>query len=161
MIKYRLQCAAGHAFEGWFRSSDACDQQMTAGKVACPSCGDSHVSKAPMAPSVAKGGRSTDGRRAPAPQRAEASDAAASPGRQAGRRQIPVETLRVLRELRQTVENQAEYVGDRFAEEARRIHYKESTARGIYGEATLDDAQELAEEGIGFLPLPRLPEDSN
>lgn len=155
MIKYRLQCSAGHGFEGWFRSSDACDEQMAAGKIACPTCGDTHASKAPMAPSVSKRGRG-------AADRVDGEGAGAAPAsRTETRPQITPEVLRVLRELRQTVEARAEYVGDRFAEEARRIHYKESEARGIYGEASLDDAQELAEEGIGFLPLPRLPEDNN
>lgn len=152
MIKYRLQCRSGHAFEGWFRSSDACDQQMTAGKVACPTCGDVRVSKAPMAPSVAKRPRQDN----------ETEQSSGSPStRKDGRGQVTPEMLRVMRELRRTVETRAEYVGDRFAEEARRMHYDESEARGIYGEASLDEAQELAEEGIGFLPLPRLPEDKN
>lgn len=157
MIKYRLQCSSGHAFEGWFRSSDACDAQMAAGDIACPRCGDVHVTKAPMAPNVAKRGRSsasradkTEPNRSPQPV----------PGAD-GRPQITPETLRVLREMRQTVEARAEYVGDRFAEEARRMHYNEIDPRGIYGEASLDEARELAEEGIEFLPLPKLPEDKN
>lgn len=166
MIKYRLQCSAGHTFEGWFRSSEACDQQMAAGKITCPTCGEVHVSKAPMAPSVAKragkaaaaeaGGAVVHGQGHNELARQQQTSTAGG-----GRGQITPEMLRVMRELRQTVEARAEYVGDRFAEEARRMHYDEVEPRGIYGEASLDEARELAEEGIGFLPLPRLPEDKN
>lgn len=152
MIKYRLACAKDHEFEVWFKSSDACDAQIARGVVNCPTCGTAEVAKAPMAPSVAKRERT----RASAPS--EAGPAQPEAPRQ---RQIPAEVLQVLREMRRDVEQRTEYVGSRFSEEARRMHYKESAARPIHGEATLDEARQLAEEGIDFLPLPRLPEDSN
>ena len=175
MIKYRLACTKGHDFEGWFRSSEACDAQMARGTVTCPVCGDVKVAKAPMAPSVAKRARrqqadrteSTrvdatrrDAARRDAPLADAATPEAARPGTPA-RRRIPAEVLQVLREMRRDVEQNTENVGRRFAEEARRMHYKESAARPIHGEATLEEANDLAEEGIGFLPLPRLPEDNN
>ncbi len=162
MIKYRLVCAKGHEFEGWFQSIEACDGQMAQGAVACPVCGSVKVAKAPMAPSVAKRGR-RPGRDQSTPDaaRRDADRPDAMAPEAPARRPIPAEVLQVLREMRQEVESKTENVGSRFAEEARRIHYKESAARAIHGEASAEEARELAEEGIPFLPLPRLPEDNN
>lgn len=142
MIKYRLACDEGHEFEGWFQNSAAFDAQAARGHVACPHCGTAKVEKAIMAPSVA-----TRGRREPGP---------------AGSDQFHAEQMaRLMRKIREEVRKDAEYVGPRFAEEARKIHLDESPARGIYGEASLEDAKSLVEEGIPFLPLPRLPDDLN
>lgn len=144
MIRYRLQCTAEHVFEAWFRNSSDCENQIARGQLACPSCGSHDISKTPMAPSIASG----------------ASAAHVAQG-DAERERLKVEVTRVMQEIRREVEAKADYVGPRFAEEARKIHYEEVPARGIYGEATSEEAKELSEEGIAFLPLPRLPEEAN
>ena len=138
MIKYQLQCDKDHEFAGWFKSSEAFDAQVKRKLVDCPTCGSTDVRKALMAPSVST-----------SKKKAEVS------------KSKHAEIIAAMREVRQKVEENAEYVGPRFAEEARRIHYKETEEKGIYGEASLSEAKELAEEGIEFLPLPVLPEDQN
>jgi hypothetical protein len=140
MISYTLHCDRGHEFDAWFRSST--DYDKAAGKTACPICNSKKIEKALMAPSVARTDRD-------APMRVAAPDP----------RQIALR--QALREIRQKVTENADYVGDKFAEEARKIHYNEVEARGIYGEATPDDAKALIEEGIEFHPLPVLPEEGN
>jgi hypothetical protein len=147
MIRYVLSCACGHAFEGWFKSSAAFDRQAKRKLVACPKCGGSTIKKAPMAPRIA--GR-RKGSETPLPE-------AVPSERERARRQM----IEVMRDLRREIEAKAEYVGDGFAEEARRIHYDEARARGIYGEASREDAQDLIEEGIMVVPLPTLPEEHN
>src|SRR5882672_428218 len=132
MILFALRCAADHEFEGWFRDGATFDRQSTGGKISCPQCGDTSVTKAPMAPRVA---RSRSAETAPS----------------------PVELRKALQELRRHVETNCDYVGERFAEEARRIHYGESDPRGIYGEASADDAAGLADEGIEVSRIPWLP----
>lgn len=149
MIRYRLQCRDGHEFEAWFRSSSSYDRQARRGQIVCPVCNVTKVSKAIMAPGLAT--RSADAAEAnpsSAPQRAKQAEA---------RREL----LALMRKVRREVETHAEYVGPNFAEEARKIHYEEVEQRGIYGEATSEEARGLREEGIDFLPLPRLPEDQN
>jgi len=150
MIKYRLNCAKGHDFEAWFRNSDAHDWQARHNEIVCPHCGDNNVAKAIMAPAVASRVRNPAGEAAPAPAKRER----AAPS-------LPAEALHVLRELRREVEANSDYVGRQFAEEARKIHYKEAKPRGIHGEASLAEARDLYEEGVSFLPLPVLPEDKN
>ena len=131
MIVYRLACAQGHDFEGWFKDSAAYDAQAAAGKLVCPVCNSRKVEKAPMAPAVT----GTKSKGEPAPQE-----------------------LRKMRQfvsgLRKYVEENAEDVGRKFPEEARKIHYGESDDRPIYGEATADEARELIDEGIEVAPLP-------
>ena len=139
MIKYQLQCENDHEFAGWFQSGDAFDNQVKRKLVDCPTCGSTKVHKALMAPSVSTSRKKT-----------EITSTAAK-----------AEIVKAMREVRKKVEENAEYVGPRFAEEARRIHYKETEEKGIYGEASLSEARELADEGIDFLPLPVLPEDQN
>jgi hypothetical protein len=148
MIRYRLQCKTGHEFEAWFKDSGAYDRQADRGQLFCPDCGSANVSKAPMAPSVTTRRREAATENAPHPDPAKHADT---------QRKI----LALMRAVRAHVERNADYVGPRFAEEARKMHYSEIEARGIYGEATLEDARQLAEEGIEFSPLPRLPEDQN
>jgi len=146
MIKYRLVCDDGHEWEGWFQNSAAYDAQVARGQVSCPFCATTKVAKAIMAPSVVHA-------RSNAAKQAPDVPGTASPNNQTN------EMLDLARKLREEVRANAEYVGPRFADEARKIHLEESPARGIYGEATLDDAKSLAEDGIPFLPLPRLPDD--
>lgn len=144
MIKYRLACSAGHEFEGWFQSSDAYDVQAAQGHVTCPHCGSPHVAKAIMAPSVSMAAKHAGSEPVP-------------PGGKLSSQELQG----LMRRLRREIEAKADYVGPRFAEEARKMHEEEGSDRGIYGEATLDEAASLAEDGIPFLPVPRLPEDLN
>ena len=158
MIKYRLQCKKEHEFESWFSDSAGYDKQVKRGLVTCPHCGSSKVSKALMAPSVSTRSRNRDAdrareREAALPQQLSESDTK--------RLVVQKEMIELMRKVRRHVEANAEYVGPRFAEEARKIHHEETEARGIYGETSLEEAKELAEEGIDILPLPRLPEDAS
>ncbi len=158
MIRYALRCEHDHEFEAWFSSSAAYDEQAAEGEVVCPACGSANVEKALMAPNLGpstKHGKSTRpaSRPEPAADAAEGATLARTPD---------MKQLRALaRRLREHVTENADYVGDRFAEEARKIHYEETEARGIYGEATADEAEALQDEGIDFHPLPVLPEDQN
>jgi hypothetical protein len=157
MIKFSLICQdGGHEFEGWFQSGAAYEAQLASEQLVCPHCGSHAIDKAIMAPAVARSAEREP--RATKKEEHAASDLAAA----APETKIPPQELhRLLRQYRQEVHAKAEYVGGRFAEEARRIHFDESPARGIYGEASADEAKELAEDGIPFLPVPRLPEDLN
>lgn len=160
MIRYALKCGKGHEFEGWFRNSDAFDRQAKRGAVACTQCGNTKVTKALMAPKIARHRKrdvapaaAVPAAAPPAPQ--PVATAAALPP------DVPPQIVEVVRRLREEITKSAEYVGPRFTEEARRMHYEEADRRGIYGEASLEEARELLEEGIEILPLPRLPEDHN
>ena len=140
MILYSLRCADDHAFEAWFKDSKAYDGQVAAREILCPVCGTASVAKAPMAPRIAKGGGEEN---ATPPQTYSNSRAA--------------EMRRMLGELRRHVEENSDYVGDKFAEEARKIHYGETDGRNIHGEASDDQARELVEEGIEVGRIPWLP----
>lgn len=156
MIRYALHCDRGHEFEGWFASSTDYDKQQGRGLVECPSCRSKKVQKRMMAPAVASSRKREDrAARAAAPKAAAPEVAAAGLG------PAKLEMLRQMRELREKILADAEDVGERFPEEARKIHYGETEKRGIYGKASLEDAAGLAEEGIDFLPIPDLPDDKN
>ena len=129
MILFSLRCASGHEFEAWFRDGDGFEAQLKADEITCPHCGDAQVEKAVMAPRI---GRSREKTPAPSPAQMRAA----------------------LVELRRQVEANCDYVGERFAEEARRIHHGEADPHGIYGEATSEESKELAEEGISFGRIP-------
>src|SRR5262245_58956090 len=146
MIRYRLRCHRRHEFEAWFRTSAAYDRQVERGEVKCPECASPEVSKTLMAPNVAR--RTTA---------KGTADVPVANGETARQRQM----LALMRKLRREIERNADYVGPRVAEEARKIHYEEVAPRGIYGEATQEDFTDLREEGIECYPLPRLPEDRN
>jgi hypothetical protein len=161
MIKYSVQCAKGHGFEAWFPNSGAFDTQTKRGLVSCPDCGSVKITKALMAPHVsAKTRRKGSAGDVPKPSGKTAvagtATAAALPART-----LPPEMADLMRKIRREVEANAENVGPRFAEEARKMHYDEAPERGIYGQASLDDVRALHEEGIDCLPLPVLPEDRN
>jgi hypothetical protein len=160
MIRYSLRCEKDHEFEAWFRSGDDYDRMAAKGAVSCAVCGSTTVEKALMAPAL---GRSTRKKGGEALQPVAASEATGGDERvQLATVDAREQALRsAIRELRRKVVEHADYVGDRFADEARKIHYKESEPRGIYGEATTDEAKALAEEGIDFHPLPSIPEDQN
>jgi hypothetical protein len=135
MILFDLTCRNAHVFEGWFRDGAAYDAQRRARKVTCPVCGSAKIAKAPMAPAIAKG--------------AEKPPVAA--------KAPPAALMRELRKLRDHVEAHCDYVGPRFPEEARAIHYGEGKKRGIYCEASPRQAEALAEEGIAVATIPWLP----
>ncbi|HYD68392.1 DUF1178 family protein [Azospirillum sp.] len=151
MILFQLKCTADHRFEAWFRDGATYDAQAAAGTITCPVCGDAGVSKAPMAPRIVKS-RSKSPQEAPrqAPQAPQGGEGKVP-------QEVQAEVLRQLAELRRAVETNCDYVGDRFAEEARRIHYGETDPRGIYGEATPGDVEELKEEGVTIHRIPWLP----
>ncbi len=170
MILYDLRCRKGHVFEAWFRDSVAYDDQAEAGEVACPTCGSKKVEKAPMAPRLAKGGLSKGGAETGEAQRAEARTAEARPAEAgsaeaetAGTETAKAETakaaeaMRALRGLRRKVEDNFDYVGNGFAEEARKIHYGESDAHNIYVETSDQEAKELHDEGVAFTRIPWPP----
>ena len=142
MIAFDLKCAKGHVFEAWFASSQGYARDAKAGRVECPLSGNTKVEKAPMAPNIASG-RGAD-ERPPAP--------AADP--LAERR---AEAFRMMRELQNRVERDFDHVGERFAEEARKIHYGEVDKRAIYGSATPEESKELKDEGVEFGQIPWLP----
>jgi hypothetical protein len=141
MIKFALACPDGHQFEGWFADSAAFETQKTSRLLACPVCGCVDIDKRLMTPAVATA------------RRKEGVPVAAH---------LPEQPdIALLRKIRKQLTENADYVGDKFAEEARRIHYEEVAKRGIYGEATSEEVRSLHEEGIEFHPLPVLPEDHN
>lgn len=163
MIRYRLQCEEGHEFEAWFRNSGAYDAQARRGAIVCPDCGATKVDKAIMAPGISTRTRAPEAtQKEPTPEpKPEPKTAAVANPEAVKRAEVQKELLALMRHVRREVEKNADYVGPNFAAEARKIHYEEAPKRGIYGEATLEDAKALNEEGIDCLPLPRLPEDHN
>ncbi len=159
MIRYALTCDQGHAFESWFQNSGAYERQVKAGLVTCPVCNSAKVEKAIMAPRIA-GAKKRDDAPAPSPPSASAP----SPETPAPVAMISPqerEFRKKLKELREHLTKSADYVGPKFPEEARKMHYGEIEHRSIYGEATPDQAKELHEEGIEFHPLPVLPDERN
>ena len=162
MIRYALVCDKSHDFESWFQSSDAYDKQAKRGLVSCPICGSEKVEKALMAPRLKRTDRGgTQPVEQSAPGQAEARPAAAEPQPVAIMSPQEREFRAKLKELREHLTQNADYVGKKFSEEARRMHYGEIDHRSIYGEATPDDAKSLHEEGIEFHPLPILPDERN
>jgi len=170
MIRYALSCADGHEFESWFQNSAAFDKQKKRGLVTCPVCGSAKVEKAIMAPRLSRSDSEEIAPPAPqppatpaSPQPTAALPMSVPPGKSAVAMTSPQEReLRSkLKELRDHVTKNAQYVGQRFPEEARKMHYGEIEHRSIYGEASPEDAKALHEEGIEFHPLPVLPDDHN
>ena len=141
MIRFALVCSQAHEFEGWFRDNADFDRQQKHNMVSCPVCETQSVGKALMAPSISTG------------KRQEKVTLA-----------MGDEQRRMMTEMRamtQKMKAGADYVGDKFADEARKIHDGDADVRGIYGEATNEEARALIEEGIDFMPLPSFPEDHN
>ncbi|HEX2553734.1 MAG TPA: DUF1178 family protein [Microvirga sp.] len=155
MIKYALACEQAHEFESWFPSSDAFETQRKRGFVTCPVCDSSKVEKQIMAPALARRDRDP----APRPPMPEAPAPEAQPMAILSEREQHLRAM--LKALREHVTKTAEHVGERFADEARKMHYGETEHRSIYGEANLEDAHALWEEGIEVHPLPILPDDRN
>jgi len=135
MISFTLRCTKDHEFEGWFKDSATFEAQQKGQEIECPVCGSHGIEKALSRPNISSG--KTQG---------------------AAQAEILRKTRESLREIRQKIESTHENVGDRFAEEARKIHYGESETRGIYGETTGVEARELIEEGIPVAPIPWIEE---
>lgn len=141
MIRFGLVCENKHEFEAWFRNSAEFENQKAHDLVSCPHCDSHGVEKALMAPAIAT--------------REDKKPVAL------GINEQQKQALAKLKELSDKVRQNADYVGDKFAEEARKIHFGETEARGIYGEATTEEAKGLADDGVEFMPLPVVPEDQN
>ncbi|AUH32557.1 DUF1178 family protein [Paracoccus tegillarcae] len=141
MIRYTLRCTSGHDFDGWFRSSGGFDTLRAAGQVACTICGDTDVKKTLMAPALPAGREAT-------PPTSPDQDPLTTP--RDGKEQA-------LQALREHVEANSDYVGLRFADEARAMHEGNSKSRAIHGEARPEEAQKLIEEGVPIAPLPFIP----
>jgi hypothetical protein len=155
MILYRLRCSKGHEFESWFKDSKSYERQEKKSLIGCAVCGDAKVARAVMAPRLGKGGAKAEVEAPvaapPPPPSPEQQQMAALA------RHMPKELREALIKVREQVEKNCEHVGDKFAEEARKIHYGESDKRGIYGETSEDEAEALADEGIEFGRLPWVP----
>ena len=141
MIHYALVCDRSHRFDGWFSNAGAYDEQKRRGLVTCPICTTTAVDKALMAPSVSRSAEEKVSLSIGHPQHEQLREA--------------------IMALRNKVVAEADYVGDRFADEARKIHFKEVDARGIYGEATKEEVAALIEDGVDFMPLPGGKEEHN
>ena len=152
MIAYDLECrAGGHRFEGWFGSSGDFVRQQEQGLVVCPQCGSPEVTKAVMAPAVGRKGNQVSGSR---PNKPEAMSTAKMPPQ-------AVELMRKLASMQAEALKDSRWVGERFAEDARAMHYGERDHESIHGQATVEEARDLLEEGIevAALPLPVTPPD--
>ena len=163
MIRYSLQCERRHGFDIWFKNSADCDSQSKRGLVTCPVCGSNKVEKALMAPSLGRGSRKGVKPAAPEAPPPEAPSPAPSASKTPVAMVTPQERefRAKLKELRDHLTKNAENVGGKFPEEARKMHYGEIEHRSIYGEASPQDAKELADEGVEFHPLPILPDERN
>ena len=147
MIRYDLVCEKGHEFDGWFRDSDTYDKQAKRGLVSCTHCGTVKIQKQIMAPGI------------PSKSNKKSENAVRMTAGPVDPRAAVM--MQMMRDYRKHVETNAENVGNNFAEEARKIHYKESEERGIYGNTSREEAASLIEEGIEIHPIPVLPEDGN
>lgn len=137
MIRFGLVCAQGHEFEGWFRNGESFERQAESGDLSCPVCGDTGVQKAVMAPAVAR-------------SRAEVMPA--DP-----RKAAMAHMMQMARKVQEHVEKNFDNVGERFPEEARKMHYGDAEHRDIYGKASKEEAKSLRDEGISISQLPQLP----
>jgi hypothetical protein len=161
VIQYALACDKGHTFESWFQNSAAYDKQAKRKLIECPMCGSAKVEKAIMAPRLARRDKSTSiaVREEAASAHADAASPDSSPVAMISPQEH--EFRKKLKELRDHLTANADNVGKKFPEEARKMHYGETEHRSIYGEASAEDAKELHDEGIAFHPLPVLPDERN
>lgn len=159
MIVFDLSCDNGHAFEGWFGSSGDFASQKERGLLCCPQCGSGQVAKAPMAPAVPR-----KGNQAAVSSEPVAKDQVPAPAASAGPDVQPVSNAPMPAEVQKALEKLAEaqskalkaskWVGEKFAENARAMHYGEQDAQAIHGETSVEEAEKLLEEGIEVAPLP-------
>jgi len=154
MIKYPLKWHDGHQFESWFQSARAYDALKSSGHLSCASCGSGAVEKAIMAPRVSSGRAKTE---AQAPDSADTSVPVAAPDAATPMAQMPAEMRKALQDFKQKVEAQSDYVGPKFAEQARAMHLGDAPERAIYGEANAAEAKALIDDGVPVMPLPFLP----
>lgn len=158
MMVFDLKCGAGHVFEAWFRNSSAYETQRESKIIVCPTCGSVEISKAPMAPNIATGAKVPEcpalNPEQPAPNSEQSAPATHAMDQLANFRK---NLTAALAQVRSHVEANFDYVGERFPEEARRIHYGEVDPHPIYGEASPEDSRALKEEGIEFVTMPFLP----
>ncbi len=184
MIKYQLVCDQNHEFEGWFQGSDAFNEQAANGLIRCPFCDSDRVKRALMTPNLASPKRRKSASPRPTDQQPAAGAAASTPAtsaslpsasprfghtnnghsgaqevKQAEQLQAYTLALAELRQLRQKIIKECRDVGDNFAEEARKIHYGEAEAEGIYGQTTQDEREALKDEGIEIFDMPWAPTD--
>lgn len=158
MIRYTLRCERDHGFESWFQSSSAYDSQVRRKLVSCPVCNSTKVEKAIMAPQiVSKKGRDNTAPAPAAPAEVATTESASTPLLMAQERELRAK----LKELRDHIVKNADNVGERFPNEARKMHYGDIEHRPIYGEASPEEARSLIEEGVEVAPLPVLPDDRN
>jgi hypothetical protein len=156
MIRYNLRCEHGHAFESWFQSSQAYESQEKRRLVSCPACGSAKVERAIMAPQIVS--RKSRDVATPAPTAStEVTAPTSTPLMMAQERELRAK----LKELRDHIVKNADNVGERFPNEARKMHYGDIEHRPIYGEASPEEARSLIDEGVEVSPLPVLPEDRN
>ncbi|WP_120633412.1 DUF1178 family protein [Ruegeria sp. EL01] len=146
MIQYALKCTDGHTFDSWFQSAEAFDKLAAAGMVTCAICGSDEVEKAIMTPRVRPAREAKTQPETVSPPSGDIAVATPAP-----------DVEKVLTELRRKVEENSDYVGKDFASEARKIHLGEAPERAIYGEAKLEDAKALVEDGVRVAPLPFVP----
>ena len=161
MIRYTLVCERQHNFESWFANSAAYDKQVKRGLVGCPICGSIKVDKAIMAPRLGRSGKPIDMPQAPPEAAPPAAAPAEAPAPVAMMSSQEREFRSKLKELRDHLTRNAENVGRKFPEEARKMHYGEIEHRSIFGEASPQEAKDLHEDGIEFHPLPVLPDERN
>jgi len=157
MIRYALQCERGHAFESWFQNSSAYESQVKRKLVSCPACGSAKVEKAIMAPRIVGKKAAESPENPPAAPADVVAAPASTPLVMAQERELRAK----LKELRDHIVKSADNVGERFPNEARKMHYGDIEHRPIYGEASPDEARALIDEGVEVTPLPVLPEDRN
>jgi hypothetical protein len=162
VIHYQLRCAESHEFDGWFKDSGNFEKQARRGLIVCPVCASTKVDRALMAPRVRTRGRTIEHEpEAVAPEPAADVPAVPAPVQarpaQAAGGVMPDQMRALLHKLRAEVEKNCDYVGPDFAKEARKIHNGEAAPRGIYGESTAAEAEELADDGIGVARIPWLP----
>ena len=160
MIRYALICQQGHQFESWFQDSATYDKQAKRGLVSCPHCGSAKVEKAIMAPRLSATAKKRS-KAIEAPETAPEAAPAPAPAPVAMISPQEQEIRAKLKELRDHLTKNADNVGAKFPEEARKMHYGEIEHRSIYGVASPEEANELSEEGIEFHPLPSLPDERN
>ena len=156
MIQYSLVCANSHGFEAWFKNAAAYDEQIQMNIVTCPICATPEVNKALMAPALGRKTNQLENISSKTQSETKGPSLALSTGH-ADQKKLQ----KAIRDLREKITSEADYVGDKFASEARKIHDQEIEPRGIYGEATPQEAARLIEDGVDFLPLPGLPEEQN
>lgn len=163
MIRYALLCHRDHAFEAWFRDSEAFDRQKEAGQVSCPACADTDVRKAVMAPAIRRSGETRAPTSAapqpPAPSEVPAPPTAPPPPAIADEGFARMRAA--LREIHAKLKRDAVDVGPAFPDAARAIHDGDAAPRAIYGTATDDEVRSLVEDGVGILPIPALPDERN